>query len=203
MKHKLIIIVFLVFSVLFCNAQNANTIMSRVIDRYTSAKNISADFELSSSQMKVDGNIVMNGMKFRILANDFKCWYDGKNQWLYTIVTKEVNILEPAREELEASNPYLAVMRYNTKYRAVLKSNRTTNYVVELISKNPYVDMTNILLTIDKNSYQITEAEAIMIDGGKQTIKFGNYVLNAKLPAEIFVFDSTLVPAGTQVIDLR
>lgn len=203
MKNKLVITVLLVFSVFVCNAQNANTIMSKVINRYTSAKNISADFELSSTQMKIDGSIVMNGIKFRILANDFKCWYDGKNQWLYTTVTKEVNVLEPAREELEASNPYLAVMRYNTKYRAVLKSDSTTSYMVELISKNPYVDMTNILLTIDKKTYQITEAEATMIDGGKQTIKLGNYVMDAKLPAEIFVFDSTLVPAGTQVIDLR
>ena len=104
---------------------------------------------------------------------------------------------------MEANNPYLAVMRYNTKYRAVLKSTIGPNYVVELISRNPYVDMTNIVLTIDKKTNQIIEAVATMIDDTKQTIKFRNYVMNANLPATTFVFDSKMVPQGIQIIDLR
>lgn len=203
MKKCVIILVICLISVLVCSAQTANTIMHNVINSYTTAKNISADFELSSVQIKIKGSIVMNGDKFRILADEFKCWYDGKSQWLYTTATDEVNWLEPAREEMEANNPYLAVMRYNTKYRAILKSTIGPNYVVELISRNPYVDMTNIVLTIDKKTNQIIEAVATMIDDTKQTIKFRNYVMNANLPATTFVFDSKMVPQGIQIIDLR
>ena len=66
-----------------------------------------------------------------------------------------------------------------------------------------YVDMTNIVLTIDKKTNQIIEAVATMIDDTKQTIKFRNYVMNANLPATTFVFDSKMVPQGIQIIDLR
>ena len=203
MKNKLVILLLFVFLVLQCNAQNVNTIMGKVVNIYTSAKNISADFVLTSSQMKINGNIVMNGMKFRIIADDFKCWYDGNTQWLYTNVIKEVNVLEPAREELEASNPYLAVMRYNTNYKAVLRASSTNDYLVELVAKNPYVDMTNILLTIDKKTYQITEVVATMIDESKQNIKFSKYEVNVRLPEETFIFNNKYVPMGTPIIDLR
>lgn len=63
MKNKIIISIAFMFVVFVCGAQNANTIMNKVVSSYTSAKNVSADFELSSSQFKVKGNIVMSGMK--------------------------------------------------------------------------------------------------------------------------------------------
>ena len=203
MRKNLIIFVIFLFATILAKAQTANTIMRDVVNTYTTAKIISADFEMTSSQFNVKGNIVMNGNNFRILTDDFKCWYDGKNEWLYTNITGEVNLLEPAREEMEANNPYLAVMRYNTKYRAVLKSSTNFNYVVELISRNPYVDMTKVILTINKKNNQIMEAVATMIDDTKQTIKFSNYVMNANMPANTFVFDSKMVPSGTPIIDLR
>lgn len=203
MKNKIIISIAFMLVVFVCGAQNANTIMNKVVSSYTSAKNVSADFELSSSQFKVKGNIVMSGMKFRILAGGFSCWCDGTTQWVYTTATKEVNVLEPTSEDLEVSNPYLAVMKYDTNYKAVMKSNTAKSYVVEMVAKNSYVDMSKILLTIDKNTYQIKEAVATMADNSTQVIKFSKYVVNAKLSGSTFVFDSKAVPSGTPVIDLR
>ena len=63
--------------------------------------------------------------------------------------------------------------------------------------------MTNILLTIDKKTYQITEVVATMIDESKQNIKFSKYEVNVRLPEETFIFNNKYVPMGTPIIDLR
>ena len=107
------------------------------------------------------------------------------------------------KEELEANNPYFAVMRYNTNFKPFLNSQTNTDYLVKLNSKNVYVDMSSLLLTIDKKTYQVKKAVATMIDNTSQTIELANYKVNEKLDASVFVFDKKMVPQGTQVIDLR
>lgn len=204
MKQKILLFfVVSLLSITSTKAQSVATIMNKVVNSFNNATNIGADFSLSSKQMNIKGSIVMQGIKYRIISDDYKCWYDGKTQWVYNSATGEVNIVEPAREDVETSNPYLAVMRYNTKYRTVLKSSNDDSYSVELIAKNPYVDMTNILITINKNTHLISEAVATMIDDVTQTIKFTNYKTNENISNDIFVFDSKMVPVGTPVIDLR
>ena len=203
MKRLVLLMAVLVAMVCSASAQNATGVMQKVIDKYTMAKNVSADFTLASSQMNVKGNIVMDGPKFRILTDVFKTWYNGTTQWLYTTATGEVNVVEPTREELDACNPYLAVLKYDKQYRAVLKNTTAKDYVVDLVALDYYVEMTGISLTIDKVTYQIKEAVATMVDGTKQTMKLANYKMNEKLAPSTFEYDAKMVPSGTQVIDLR
>lgn len=185
------------------NAQNVNVIMKNVLNKFNTSKTISADFTINSTQMSAKGTIVMSGKKFRILTNDYMCWYDGKTQWVYTTYTGEVNLLEPSKEELEANNPYFAVMRYNTNFKPVLHSQTDADYLVKLTSRNIYVDMSYLILTIDKKTYQVKKAIAKMIDESTQIIELNNYKVDEKLDPKVFVFDKEMVPQGTQVIDLR
>lgn len=203
MKKIAFVLMLLFTSATLCQAQTVNTIMNKVLNKFNTSKTMSADFLIASSQMNATGTIVMNGKKFRIMTKDYICWYDGLTQWVYTTATDEVNVLEPSKEELESNNPYFAVMRYNSKYRPSLKSQTDTEYIVQLTSRNMYVDVSNIVLTIDKASYKITKAVATMIDDSTQTIEFTNYKTDENIPATVFVYDSKLVPQGTQVIDLR
>lgn len=203
MRKIILFVVISFMSLSTISAQSVTTIMNKVVNTFNNATNIGADFSLSSTQININGSIVMQGIKYRIISDNYKCWYDGKTQWVYNSATGEVNIVEPAREDVETSNPYLAVMRYNTKYRTVLNSSNDHSYSVELIAKNPYVDMTNIMIIINKNTHLISEAIATMIDDVTQTIKFTNYKTNENISNDIFVFDSKMVPAGTPVIDLR
>ena len=94
-------------------------------------------------------------------------------------------------------------MRYNSKFKPSLKSQTDTDYIVVLTSRNMYVDVSNIQLTIDKSTYKIKKAVATMIDDSTQTIELANYKVDENIPASVFVFDNKLVPQGTPVIDLR
>lgn len=203
MKKILLFVFIALMSVSLAKAQTAAAVMDKVVSTFKNASNISANFSLRSSQINISGTIVMSGVKYRIISQDYKCWYDGKTQWVYNTATGEVNIVEPAQEELETSNPYLSVMGYQSKYNSVLKSTGGKFYSVELIAKNPYMDLKNILLTIDKTTNYITEAVATMNDGTTQTIKFSNYNKNGNISTDIFVFDNKMVPVGTPVVDLR
>ena len=203
MKKKLFALYIVLLSCGIGNAQNVNVIMKNVLNKFNTSKNISADFSISSAQMSAKGTIIMCGSKFRILSNDYMCWYDGKTQWIYTTYTNEVNLLVPSKEELEANNPYFAVMRFNTNFKPVLHSQTKTDYLVQLNSRNMYVDMSSLLLTIDKQTYQVKKATATMIDDSTQTIELTNYKVNEKLDSSVFTFDSKMVPQGTPVIDLR
>lgn len=202
MKKYILSICAVLLSFTICNAQTVSEIMNKVLNTFNTSKTMSADFSIVSPDFNLNGTIVMNGKKFKIQSKDYICWYDGVTQWIYTTVTDEVNILEPSKEELESNNPYLAIMRYNTKYRPSLVSQTDSFYEVQLTSRNPYVDMSNICITIDKKSYKIIKAVITMIDDSTQTVNFGNYK-EENLPTSIFVFDNKLVPEGTPIIDLR
>lgn len=202
MKKYIITLFALIISTSVCNAQSVTEIMNKVLEKFNTSKTMSADFAIVSPDFNVNGTIVMNGKKFRIQSKDYICWYDGVTQWVYTTVTNEVNILEPSKEELESNNPYLAIMRYNTKYKPSLVSQTDNSYVVKLTSRNPYVDMSNICLTITKNTYKIVKAVITMIDETTQTVSFSDYKAE-NLPTSVFVFDNKMVPQGTPLIDLR
>lgn len=203
MKKKSLLILMLFVSLFSIKAQSVSAIMNNVLSGIKDKQNISADFEITSAQFQTKGTFVMNGIKFRILTNDFKCWYDGKTQWIYTTMTNEVNIMEPTSDDLKLSNPYLAIMDYEASYNAKLKSKGKMGYIVELNAKNDNVNMSKIELTIDVNSYRITKAVVTMVEGDTQVVKLGNYIVNKKISDTTFVFDEKLVPKGTQLIDLR
>lgn len=203
MMRKLLLIMMLMSTWSSLYAQFESTIMSNVLSGFKNTRYISADFEISSSQFQIKGSIVMSGVKFRILTNDFKSWYDGKTQWIYTTATNEVNILEPTEDDLKASNPYLAVMDYNANYDAAKKSIGKKECIIELKAKNGNMDISKIELLIDVNTYRICKAVVTMAEGETQVIKLGSYVIDKKVTDTTFTFDEKMVPKGTLMIDLR
>lgn len=203
MKKKVAFLILAIMSCVWCNAQTVNAVLNNVTAEFKKAKNISADFTVTSAHGNTKGSIVMSGVKFRILSDDIKCWYNGKDEWIYTIATGEVNLIEPDTETLEASNPYLAVMSYGSNYLAKMKSKTEYYYIVELYAKNKNVEHKKIQLTINKNTNRISTAVVTLSDNSTQTIRLSNYRVNENIPASTFVFDGKLVPSGTPVIDLR
>lgn len=203
MKKIILAVLYTLYFITSSYAQNVDDVMKNVISQYANAKNISADFHITSTQMNEKGTIVMNNDKFRILSDDYKCWYNGKTQWVYTSVTGEVNIIEPTAEELELTNPYLAVLSFKKQYKPTLKSKNNLEFQVQLNSVIKSSDIRQIVLTIQKKEYKIIKAIVTLTDGSIQTIKFSNYRRNINVGSKTFVFDRRLVPIGTQLNDLR
>lgn len=182
-------------------AQTANDVINKVISSFQNSKGVSADYVVSSSQSVTRGNIVMNGVKFRIISNDLKSWYDGKTQWTYSSVSDEVNVTTPTQSDLQMSNPYIAIMSLKNTCNMSLSS-KGTSYVVVLTPKKKE-SFSSVTLTISKSVYQIHNVVFVMNDNTKYTIAISNYATGKNFPQSTFTYDKSLVPSETQVVDLR
>ncbi len=184
------------------SAQDANGILNRVIEAYDNSKGIEASYSMTYDKTTDYGSIDMEGEKFRILSEDLKCWFDGKTQWAYSTMTDEVNVTEPTVDELQMSNPYIALKAFKDNSQNSVVITKDGSYLLSLIPVEEG-DIKLIQLFIDKNKYQITKAVFSMVDNSMYTITVNNYVTGKKFSSKIFKYDSKYVPKGTQIVDLR
>ena len=184
------------------SAQDAIGILNRVIEVYDNSKGIEASYSMTYDKTTDYGSIDMEGEKFRILSEDLKCWFDGKTQWAYSTMTDEVNVTEPTVDELQMSNPYIALKAFKDNSQNSVVITQDGSYLLSLIPVEEG-DIKLIQLFIDKNKYQITKAVFSMVDNSMYTITVNNYVTGKKFSSKIFKYDSKYVPKGTQIVDLR
>lgn len=193
-----------IFSCLVLNAQvTAQGVLNSVISQYNKDKNVSADFLMSSAQGQSNGSIVMSGNKFRLLSSDAKCWYDGTTQWAYSTATDEVNITKPTNEELQMSNPYVAINSFRDYNITLLKSNIASNYLLQLIPKSTGSQIKEIHLSVAKSSYHPVKIIFVLDGNSTYTTIISNYKAGGNYPQSTFVFNKKDVPNGTSVVDLR
>ena len=184
-------------------AQNAGDVLNKTIAAYKNAKGISASYVVTSSQGSNSGKIEMKGNKFRITSADLMCWYDGTTQWSYSTTTREGNVTEPTAEEMQMSNPYVALASMKSSCRVYKAFTQVPGfYTLKMVPKQKSSDIKQILLYVVNGTYRISKAFFEMNDGSTFTTKISNYKV-VTLSESTFTFDKTAVPAGTAVVDLR
>jgi len=146
--------------------------------------------------------LVISGKKFRVLASDIKCWYNGKTMWSYSPATGEVNITTPTASDLQMTNPYSAAQNFKSSY--IISKGGTGNgtYTIRFTPKKKS-NVKHMLVTVSTSTWLITKAEVVETSGAKTTVTISNYNRNASASASTFEFDKSQVPAGTEVVDLR
>ena len=96
---KYLITLFLSFSVTVFS-QDASQILNSLSEKTKSYKNISIDFdfkyenELEDIREKKSGKIIIENEKFKLEIDDQIIVCNGKDQWIYSKETNEVQILE-------------------------------------------------------------------------------------------------------------
>ena len=197
----------ILFGILFLTAISAMAqVPSAVLDKCVSAINahggVTANYTVTSSQGTSKGTISMLGNKFRIISPEAKCWYDGKTQWSWSPATGEVNITTPTADELQMTNPMSAVGHLKADFnikRAKAKTPKTN--VIKLTPKKKD-NIKTLWLYFDETTSLLRTARFEMNDKSVVTVKITDYKHGA-LPASTFTFNKSMVPAGTQVVDLR
>jgi outer membrane lipoprotein-sorting protein len=198
---KILVLMLAVLAVGVCKAEDAGTIITKVIANYSQSKSFSATYSAKSSQGASAGSITMMGNKFRILSNELKCWYDGKTQWAYSPATGEVNVTNPSAEELQMTNPYLAAMSFKNNYNATLVASGV-NYVIKLLPKRKNAEISQAYLTISRD-YKIQKATFTQRNRSVVSVVISKYKSGGRYSGSTFVFNKKYVPKGAQVVDLR
>ncbi len=202
MRKKILFIVALVAVAFTASAQSPSSVVDKVLAAIKGGKAVSASYSVSSSQGSSKGTLVMSGKKFRVLASDVKCWYNGKTMWSYSPATDEVNITTPTAADLQMTNPYSAAQNFKSSY--IISKGGTGNgtYIIRFTPKKKS-NVKHMLVTVSTSTWLINKAEIVQTNGTKATITISNYNKNASVNASTFEFDKNQVPAGTEVVDLR
>lgn len=202
MRKKILFIVALVAVAFTASAQSPSSVVDKVLAAIKGGKAVSASYSVSSSQGSSKGTLVMSGKKFRVLASDVKCWYNGKTMWSYSPATDEVNITTPTAADLQMTNPYSAAQNFKSSY--IISKGGTGNgtYTIRFTPKKKS-NVKHMLVTVSTSTWLINKAEIVQTNGTKATITISNYNKNASVNAGTFEFDKNQVPAGTEVVDLR
>ncbi len=184
------------------SAQSPASVVDKVLAALKGGKAVSASYAVASPQGSSRGTLVMSGKKFRVLASDVKCWYNGTTMWSYSPATDEVSITTPTAVDLQMTNPYSAAQNFKSGYIISKGGTGAGTYTIRFTPKKKS-NMKHMLVTVSTSNWLITKAVIVQTDGTKSTITISNYNRNASAPASTFEFDKTQVPQGTEVVDLR
>lgn len=185
------------------SAQDAMKTLNAAIKRFETPGGVTADYVLANDQGSTRGTIDMKGKNYRIMSDDLKCWYNGTTQWTYSSISGEVCITVPTLEEMQMSNPYVAlttlkksckIYKVNSKAKGVL--------VLKLVPKAKDQQVKHIMVYIKTDSYAVSNVNFEMTDGSYYRTTITNFK-EAKLSNVTFNYDSKAVPKGTEVVDLR
>ncbi len=202
MRKKLLLALALVAMVLTASAQSPKSVVDKVLGALKGGKAVSATYTVASPQGSTRGTMVLSGKKFRVLASDIKCWYNGKTMWSYSPATDEVNITTPTAADLQMTNPYSAAQNFKSSYIISKGGTGSGTYTIRFTPKKKS-NVKHMLVTVSTSTWLISKAVVEHSDGSKTTITISNYNRNASAAASTFEFDKTQVPAGTEVVDLR
>ena len=184
------------------DAQSPSSVVDKVLGALKGSKALSASYTVASPEGSSKGTLVMSGKKFRVLASDVKCWYNGSTMWSYSPATDEVNITSPTADELQMTNPYSAAQNFKSGYIISKGGKGNGTYTISFTPKKKS-NVKHMLVTVSTSTWLISKAVIVQTNGSKSTITISNYNRNASATADTFEFDKKQVPAGTEVVDLR
>ncbi|MGN1265566.1 MAG: LolA-like putative outer membrane lipoprotein chaperone [Muribaculaceae bacterium] len=201
LRHIAAVLV-LCISALGASAQSASQILNSAIKRFDNAGGVTANYVVANDKGTTKGTIDMLGNKFRIMSDDLKCWYDGKTQWTYSSMSGEVSITIPTLEEMQMSNPYIALTTLKKSCKVYKAYTQVEGlYTLKLVPKDND-QIKQILVYIHKDSYIVSKVYFEMTDGSYLRTSISNFKA-ANLPKTTFDYDPKAVPEGTDVVDLR
>lgn len=202
-SKRIISAILMALAAIIVMAQSPTAVLDKCVAAINSSGGVTASYSITSDQGTSKGTIAMQGNKFRVISPEAKCWYDGKTQWSWSPVTEEVNITSPTPDELQMTNPIAAASHFKTNFTMKKAKAKTANtYVIKLTPKNKKDAIKTLWLYFDEKTSLLRTARFDMSDKSVYFVKITDYK-HKQLPASTFTFDKSMVPAGTQVVDLR
>jgi len=172
------------------------------MDIQFSANVRSDDNQVSES---FEGSFSIKEKKFLLKTPEMITWFDGKTQWTYLVRNDEVNVSEPAGDELKMINPMQVLKDY--------KKDFTVSYIGESTSANAKLaddialtprkkdDISKIELQIEKSNSMPVKLTVTMKNKIRNVFSI-NQIKAVQHPDEIFTFPEADYP-DVEVIDLR
>lgn len=180
------------------------TLLDRLIDRFRKTNGVWVQYEAQSSEGTSVGYIQLKGNKFLLKSSGMITWFDGQTQWTYLEANDEVNISEPALEDLQTLSPLAWIELYrNGGYTVQMESSGQRASVVVMTTDDASREWQCIRLYVEKA--ELRPLELSMRSRSSQediVIRFLYYEDGKDYPDSLFTFNPKEYPTA-EVIDLR
>lgn len=152
----------------------------------------------------ISGTLGMLGDKYVMNTPAMNTWFDGKNQWTLLTENKEVNLVTPSDEELQASSPtaFLTLYKqgFNLSHSKSTLRNRPT-WDVTLRPKKRGQEPSRIVVSIDQETFT-PMCLRIRNEGNWTRISITDLNADAGLTDASFQFPAKDYP-DYEIIDMR
>ncbi len=215
MKKLAFIFVFILTTSTSLHAQSdakAKAILDKAAATLKKNNTTKIDFTLTIEDTKtyekdvVKGDIVMQGIKFKITSPLIQTYFDGKDQYVYMTKNKEVSISVPTKEELQEINPALLLSNYSQGSTIQFSLDDKASlpyYTIDVFpdfkAKKPYFKS---IVKIDKKTSALISVKVLSQNGVHSLFEVTKIEKKEKYNDNFFVFDTKTNP---QIIinDLR
>lgn len=214
--RRVLSIGFFILYALTVSAQTdakAKAILAEVSKKYRSYDVIKADFvfTLNNPQAKINqtetGTLYSKSKsnKYKIILKSQELVSDGKSQWTYSKLDKEVQ-LSDVDHSSGALNPAQIFTIYEKGFKYFyggdVKVSNRIQHVIDLTPLDGKASYFKVRLNIDKVNRQIKKAVVFDKNGSKYTYAINSFAPNIKVADSFFTFDVKKYP-GVELVDLR
>lgn len=203
MKKILLLPILLLLLPLSLPAQEAT--LAKLLKWLDASKGLQITFELKAGELNSKGTYYGSGKMFYLENKEIlRAWYDGKDLWVYSTTSDEVNLSTPEEEDLMEINPLLNLNRINMGEFNITESIKNDQITLRAIPKKKMeIERLEVKLKPDGQPISLQIIEKGMdspINVRVTTITQGAYKeMNQK---DFFKFTKNKLP-GVAVIDLR
>lgn len=182
----------------------AKTLLDRMAGAFHHSDGIWIRYSARSEEGSSAGTIQLKGEKFVLRSlGGVVTWFDGRTQWTYLEANDEVNISEPAPEELRTISPFAWTGLYRQGYTLRLEPGEKGASVIVMEAKSPDTDLQRILLYVEPAKLFPKEIRMRRKYGKEDiVIEVSRCDMDKNYPDILFVFDKEDYPTA-EVIDLR
>lgn len=213
--RKLFLSISALFIITFSYAQGsakAKSILDNANQQYEKSEGIKLIFTMNTKEADgtqyepQPGTAIVKGNKFKLDLPYATTWFDGTTQWVLLKDANEVNINNPAEQDLASISPLALLNMYKTGYILKEPISQTVNgqdvFVIEMSPTDKFQEIKNISIAINKKTNGIAELRFITNNGIENRLKISEFNINEKYPNDLFSFNKLNHP-GVEVIDLR
>ena len=211
--------IIVTLSILFASAASysqssaeSKAILDKASQLFEQSEGVKLSFTLSPDDSDDDAFEPQEGIAF-VKGNKFKLdmpystiWFDGTTQWVLLNDANEVNISNPAPQELISISPLGLLNIYKTNY--VLKKpiqktfNGKATTEIEMTPTNKSQDFKSLTIALDNKTNSVVMVRFTTRDGNKNKLTISTYNSNNKFTNDLFQFNKNNHP-GVEIIDLR
>lgn len=192
---------FVLFTSFFVYAQNAESLLNKVQEKFNSINSLQADYSslinTGNSHFSLNGNIIYSkGNKFRLELKDKIIISDGKTVWNYD--EKESRVIVSDFEN-DQSNPLLEKYIFDYPSKCSVERCDETSSCLRLTPNDLTLPFKNIKIYIT-SEYLISGFDLVDYSGSQLNVSFSNIKIDVPIDNNYFTFQPA---SGVKVIDLR